>query len=59
MSHIHDILLHTIALLCSVCSSEKIDKFARYSNFLISSMPYPGTYNLAMFIPHALSVSHF
>ena len=27
----------------SVCSSEKIDKFARYSDFIIASMPYPGT----------------
>jgi len=26
----------------SVASSEKVDKWARYSDFLIASMPYPG-----------------
>ena len=28
--------------ICRVCSSEKVDKWARYAEFLIASMPYPG-----------------
>ncbi len=26
----------------TVCSSEKIDMYERYSNFAITSIPYPG-----------------
>ena len=33
---------------CRVCSSEKVDKWARYAEFLIASMPYPGKRTCAM-----------
>jgi len=31
-----------MCVLYSVCSSEKVDKWARYADFSIASMPYPG-----------------
>lgn len=37
--------LQTYIHLLSVSSSEKVDKWARYADFQIASMPYPGTEN--------------